>query len=64
MKAATSKIIRTTKERSMDRIPAHLSAAIVIIFVVTILAFGPPDRITPVLDWFEIVTGSASQRSA
>lgn len=48
----------------MDRIPAHLSAAIVIIFVVTILAFGPPDRITPVLDWFEIVTGSASQRSA
>lgn len=44
----------------MNRIPAHLSAAIVIIFVVTILTFGPPDRITPVLDWFEIVTPTTS----
>lgn len=47
----------------MDRIPAHLSAAIVTIFVVTILAFGPPDRVTPVLNLFETITGPISQNS-
>lgn len=44
----------------MNRIPAHLSLAAVIVFVVTILAICPPDRITPILDWFQIVTGTAS----
>lgn len=52
------------QEDSLDKIPAHVSAAIVTIFVVTILAFGPPDRVAPVLDLFETVTSPAGQRSA
>ncbi|GAA3853075.1 hypothetical protein [Brevibacterium ammoniilyticum] len=44
----------------MNRIPAHLSVAAVIVFVVTVLITCPPDRIAPVLTWFEIVTRTAS----
>lgn len=44
----------------MNRIPVHLSVAAVIVFVVTVLAVCPPDRIAPILDWFEIVVGVAS----
>lgn len=44
----------------MNRIPAHLSVAVVIIFVVTVLVICPPDRVAPVLDWFAIVTRAAS----
>lgn len=44
----------------MNRIPAHLSVAAVIIFVVTVLVICPPDRISPILDWFTIIAGIAS----
>lgn len=44
----------------MNRFPAHMSPAIVIVFIVTIIAIGPPDRIDPILDLARIVTHTTS----
>lgn len=44
----------------MNRFPAHMSLAFMVVFVVTIIAVGPADRIDPILDLARIVTHTTS----
>lgn len=44
----------------MNRFPAHMSLAFVIVFIATIIAIGPADRIDPILDLARIITHTTS----
>ena len=62
MKAATPTTAHIDhRENPLKRIspyvPIAITAGVVIVFVVSALILCPPDRISPILEWFRIVTG-------
>jgi hypothetical protein len=46
-------------KRTSPHVPIAITAGAVIVFVVTALILCPPDRISPILEWFRIITGAA-----